>query len=146
MITLLTVGTIYALARSPGKGPLFKTGKSYEEETSLERKKTPYNDIRVFSGIGRLRIPLSNSSIMILSIAFPYSAEDFAFTEELAVKIGEFKTIVTGYFSALEADQLVNIDEDAAKSEILNRFNARLRLGRIEALYFDDLLIINRSR
>jgi flagellar basal body-associated protein FliL len=145
LITLLTVGTIYAFARSSGKEPLLRTGKINETETSVEIHKTQYDGIRVFSGIGRLRILLSNSSTMILSIAFPYSAGDFAFTEELASKIGDFKSITSGFFSSLPADKLVNIDEDAVKLELLNRFNAILRLGRIEALYFDDLIILNTS-
>jgi len=101
------------------------------------------NDIRVFSGIGRLRIPLSNSSTLILSVAFPYLAGDTVFTEELAGKIADFREIAGGYFSSLSEEQLFLIDEEAAKTEILRRFNANLRLGRIETLYFTDFLIID---
>ena len=79
---------------------------------------------------------------MILSIAFPYSANDFAFTEELAVKINEFRAIASGYFSSLSAENLNQINEEAAKQEILRRFNASLRLGRITDLYFSEMMVI----
>jgi flagellar basal body-associated protein FliL len=80
---------------------------------------------------------------MILSISFPYLATDIAFTEELAVKINDFKSIAIDYFSSLPAEKLSVLDEDAAKHEILRRFNANLSLGRIEALYFNDLMIMD---
>jgi flagellar basal body-associated protein FliL len=103
------------------------------------------DDIRVFSGIGRLRIPLSNSSVLILSIAFPYNAGDITFTEELATKVGDFKEIASEYFSSLPAERIIQIDEEAAKTEILKRYNAILRLGKINALYFSDMMIIDAS-
>jgi flagellar basal body-associated protein FliL len=82
---------------------------------------------------------------MILSIAFPYNAADIAFTEELAAKIGEFRDMAIGYFSSLPADRLFTVDEEITKIEILKLYNASLRLGRIEALYFSDMNIIDAS-
>jgi len=138
LIVLLIAGTVYGLVRSPDAAPLFTLGKS--GGTAADPL---LDDIRVFPGVGRLRIPIANSSILILSIAFPYQAGDTAFTEELAGKTNELKAIATNYFSALPADKLIQIDEDAAKAEILRRFNAALRLGRIEALYFNDMMILD---
>jgi flagellar basal body-associated protein FliL len=138
LILLLIAGTVYGLVRSPNADPLFTLGKS--GGTAADPR---LDDIRVFPGVGRLRIPIANSSILILSIAFPYQAGDIAFTEELAGKTSELKAIAANYFSALPADKLIQIDEDAAKAEILRRFNAALRLGRIEALYFNDMMILD---
>ena len=139
LAALLIAGTIYAFARSPGAGPVFRLGKSVVTEQAIGKM----NDtVSVFAGIGRLRIPLSNSSTLILSIAFPYSPDDRVFSEELAARIGDFRAAAIDYFSSLPADQLVNLDEGAAKTEILRRYNASLRLGRIEALYFSDMLVI----
>jgi flagellar basal body-associated protein FliL len=132
LIVLLIVGTIIGLTRSRDTRPL------NTEQTSAQT-----SDTRVFSGLGRLRIPLSNSSILILSIAFPYSANDIAFSEELASKISELRGIAGDYFSALPADKIIQIDEEAAKQEILRRYNNSLRLGRITALYFSDMIIID---
>jgi flagellar basal body-associated protein FliL len=137
MIALIIAGTIYAFARSSNT-PVLRLGKP------IGPAAIPFNDdIRVFNGIGRLRIPLSNYSTLILSIAFPYSADDRVFAEELAARIGDFRVIASDYFSSLPEENLVRLDEDAAKAEILKRWNARLRLGRIDTLYFSDLLILD---
>jgi len=139
LVVFLLIGTIYAFARPPDTQPLFRLG---EPETVQAVPQAQNDDMRVFSGLERLRIPLSNSSIMILSIAFPYNAADTTFTEELAGKIAEFRSIAINYFSSLPPDRLTIINEEIAKLEILKLYNANLRLGRIDALYFSDMLII----
>jgi len=141
LIFILITGTIFGAVRSPDARPILRLGKPVENR--IEQPLT--DDIRVYSGLGRLRIPLSNSSVLILSIAFPYLHSDTAFTEELASKNGDFKTIAIDYFSSLEADKIIQIDEDAAKTEILKRYNENLRLGSIETLYFSDMMILDAS-
>lgn len=138
MVVFITIGTIFALARSHDTKPILHFGKSEEIQETTDIN----DDTGIFSGIGRLRIPLVNSSTLILSIAFPYSLHDSAFMEELAVRISDFRSIAIEYFSSLSADNIVNLDESAAKAEILKRYNNKLRLGKIETLYFIDLLII----
>jgi flagellar basal body-associated protein FliL len=140
LIILLLIGTIIGLVRSSNSEPLFALKKIVSAERTMPE------DIRVYSGLERLRIPLSNSSILILSVSFPYSAKDATFTEELAAKIGEFKSIITEYFSSLTVEGANQIDEETAKQEILKRFNANLRLGRIDALYFNDMTIIDGGK
>jgi flagellar protein FliL len=140
LILLLIIGTIIGVVRSSGSKPLFRLGKP----TGAPTKTTALDDdIRVFSGLGRLRIPLSNSSTLILLITFPYPAHDTAFTEELAAKIGEFRSLAADYFSALPADKIAHLDEDAAKKEILARYNAILRLGQIRTIYFSGMNVID---
>jgi flagellar protein FliL len=140
LILLLIIGTIIGLVRSSGSKPLFRLGKTTEmtAETAF-----PDDDIREFSGLGRLRIPLSNSSTLVLLITFPYPANDTAFTEELAAKTSEFRSLAADYFSALPADKIANPDEDAAKKEILARYNAILRLGQIRTIYFSGMNVID---
>jgi flagellar basal body-associated protein FliL len=138
LVLLLAIGTIIGLVRPQHAQPLITFGSAaYAEQTNQTE------DVRVFSGLGRLRIPLVNSSTMLLSIAFPYSVNDVPFTEELASKIGDFRGIAAGYFSALPAEALIQIDEDTAKQEILRRFNENLRLGRITTLYFSDMIVLD---
>jgi len=141
LICTLVIGTIFGAVRPPNAKPILRLGKPAEK--AVQPPLT--DDIRVYSGLGRLRIPLSNSSVLILSIAFPYLHSDTAFTEELAAKNGDFKTIAADYFSSLEADKIIQIDEDAAKTEILKRYNDNLRLGSIETLYFSDMMILDAS-
>jgi len=138
LIFLLLTGTIFGLVRSRDAGPLLRFGNSARTAQIAGNE-----DIRVFSGLGRLRIPLVNSSTLLLSIAFPYAANDIAFTEELAVKINDLRTIAAEYFSALPEEAIVQIDEETAKQEILRRYNNNLRLGRINALYFSDMMVID---
>ena len=142
LIFLLITGTIIGVVRSSGAKPLIKLGKP--AETPAETA-APDEDIRVFAGLRRLRIPLSNSSTLILSISFPYPAHDTAFSEELAAKIDEFRSLAADYFSSLPANKTANLDEDAAKKEILERYNAILRLGKIRAVYFNDMMVIDGS-
>ena len=142
MTVLIITGTIYAFARSSGSHPIITLGGKIQRNEPFSSVISSYDDIRVFAGIGRLRIPLVNSSTMVLSIAFPYSANDIAFSEELAGKISDFRDIATNYFSSLAADKLDNINEETFKNDILRLYNAGLRLGRIEALYFSDMIII----
>ena len=144
LILILAIGTIIGLARPRHAGPLVVFGgESARQQTVQNQRQT--EDIRVFSGLGRLRIPLADSSILILSIAFPYPAHDITFSEELAAKIGDLRTITVDYFSALPVENPAQIDEEAAKQEILRRFNANLRLGRIETLYFSDMTALDTS-
>jgi len=137
----LIIGTIYGLARYRDAEPLFTLGGPAETRTG-ETAALP-GDTRVFSWFGRLRIPLANSSILILSIAFPYSANDAAFAEELAAKTGDFRAIAADYFSALPAESVIQFDEDKVKQELLELLNENLRLGRIQQLYFSDFMIID---
>ena len=139
LVLILITGTIIGLVRSRDAQPLITFGAQTEQTPSHFGQN---DDIRIFSGLGQLRIPLVNSSIMILSIAFPYAADDTAFTEELAAKIGDFRMIAADYFSALPAENLIQIDEDTAKQEILRRYNGILRLGHINTLHFSDMIII----
>ncbi|MCL2196376.1 MAG: hypothetical protein FWB77_02045 [Treponema sp.] len=139
LILLIILGTIFGLVRSE-TSPVLKLGGSVRAEHAGTR-----DDIRVFAGLGRLRIPLVNSSTLLLTIAFPYNANDAAFTEELAVKISDFRAIAAGYFSSLPEDNIIQINEETAKLEILKRYNANLRLGSIETLYFSDMMVIDAN-
>ena len=151
LVTILIMGSLYGLLRSRDSGPLFrigggKCGGSVQDSGGAFREgvregDNPYN---VFSGIGKLRIQNTDKpAVIIISISFPYKAEDRPFTEELATNIGEFRSIATKYFANLPKDKLVKLDEEQAKAEILRQYNALLRLGRIETLYFGDLMIVD---
>ena len=61
LVVLITIGTIIGVVRN-NDTPLI--GGSGAEQTGVSS--ILEDDIRVFSGIGRLRIPLVNSSVLIL--------------------------------------------------------------------------------
>jgi flagellar basal body-associated protein FliL len=139
LAALLVIGTIFGITRSPDAEPVFSFGVT----TDTLRPVVPTDDIRVFSGLGRLRIPLSGSSTLVLSIAFPYNHSDTAFTEELAGKLNDFREIAFDFFKTLPGDKIIQIDEESAKNEILKQYNTILRLGQIEALYFSDMMVLD---
>ena len=139
LVALFVIGTIFGLVRPAGSPPILRLGRSRPQEI---QRPIQTGDIQVFTGLSRLRIPLSNSSVMVLSIAFPYPSNDFAFMEELAGKINDLGDISNDYFSSLPQTALIQIDEETAKREILRRFNSILRLGSISDLYFTDLTIL----
>jgi flagellar basal body-associated protein FliL len=133
LVLLILAGTLYALFRDPPP-VLENPGSTGGSETAM------------FTGIGRLRIPSGGGAdspvTVILSIVFPYPATDRPFTEELAGKIPLFRNIAREYFGALSPDDLVPLDEDKAKAELLGRFNRELQLGKIGVLFFNDLLVL----
>jgi len=139
IVVLILIGTIFGLVRPGNAAPVFRLGRPEVRETG---RVVSSDDIRVFTELGRLRIPLSDSSTLILSISFPYTHSDIYFTEELVAKIDEFREIARNYFSSLPPDGLIYINEDSAKAEILNLFNSSLRLGRIQSLYFNDFMVL----
>jgi len=145
LAVVLITGSLYALFRAPNSGPLFHIGGRKQGRYSPEAgAASPAALPNVFSGIGRLRIPLAGepAAALVLSISFPYSADDRPFAEELASRIGDFRSIAAEYFASLPREKAVNLDEEAAKAGILGRYNATLRLGKIETLYFGDLMIV----
>jgi flagellar basal body-associated protein FliL len=142
LVLVLVGGSLYAVLRGPDSGPLFRIGGGNGNEV-LNGQTAP-EALNVFSGIGRLRIPLEGepSATLIISISFPYPGEDRPFAEELASRIGDFRSIAILYFGSLPPEKTGLIDEAAAKAEILDRYNKLLRLGRIETLFFGDLMVV----
>ena len=144
LAVVLITGSLYAAFRSPDSGPLFRIGGSGGGERG-GGETVPAREVNVFSGIGRLRIPLAGepSATLIVAVSFPYPADDRAFTEELASRIGDFRSIAIEYFADLSPEKAAALNEETAKAEILGRYNALLRLGKIETLYFGDLMVVD---
>jgi len=142
LAVVLITGSLYGAFKPKDSPPLFRIGGDGEKGRG---EAVPAGDIHVFSGIGRLRIPLAGepSATIIIAISFPYPADDRAFAEELASRIGDFRSIATEYFAALSPEKAAALNEETAKAEILGRYNALLRLGKIETLYFGDLMVVD---
>jgi flagellar basal body-associated protein FliL len=100
---------------------------------------------QTFTGIGTIRVSTADTppGMAVLFVSFIYYPEDKAFSEELALRVKDFRQIIVDYFSSFPASELRSLDEENIKSELLLRFNSILRLGKIEALYFGDFMIIN---
>jgi flagellar basal body-associated protein FliL len=136
---ILLAGTVYALVLR-GKGEKPGTATAAQGDPLLLEAEID----GMFTGIGRIRASTGSPepATVILSIAFPYSPRDRAFSEELAARIGDFRAGAIDYFVSFSTDELRQKDEAAIKAELLGRFNGLLRLGQITTLYFSDYLII----
>ena len=130
---VIIAGTVY--------GKFFRTiNQQHEQPVS------PGNDGKgqIFSGIGRIRIPTTDPQpgMVIIFVSFMYNPDDKAFTEELVLRTGDFRNIITSYIRSFSANALQQTSEENIKAELLLRFNAVLRLGQIESLYFSDFMIV----
>jgi flagellar basal body-associated protein FliL len=140
---LLLGGTLYALVfHDPAAGPLNRSPAPGPDQAAPP---LPVPGEGVFTGIGRIRASTADREpgTVILFITFPYAPEDRAFSEELVSRIGDFRDTTRTYFGSLREEELRDMGEGALKEELLRRFNALLRLGHIEVLYFNDLMIID---
>jgi flagellar FliL protein len=150
LMVVLVGGTLYALVfRDAHGGPLYRfTPQGPPSVSTPPRNEAPGQDsstVRgIFTGIGRLRVATAPPQpyTVILSIAFPYDPEDRPFTEELATRVTDFRNSAIEYFGSHTVEELKKQDEPAIKAELLRRYNAMLHLGHIEALYFNDFMVI----
>ena len=99
---------------------------------------------QTFLGIGRVRASTADPEpeTVVLSVSFIYYPDDKPFSEELAQKTRQFREIIAEYIGSFLAAELHAQDEELIKAELLRRFNAILRLGQIDALFFSDFTII----
>ncbi|MDR1429004.1 MAG: flagellar basal body protein FliL [Spirochaetaceae bacterium] len=129
----IVCGTVYALLRGPGRGTAPK-----------EAGFPAVSGEKVFTGIDRIRAATGGDApaAVILSLTFPYDPGDRFFAEELSAKVGDFRRTAVEYFASLTAGDLARLKESEIKAELLRRYNAGLRLGSIELLYFNEFMII----
>ena len=129
---IFIIGTIYGIFYQA-------THKETEQIKILEK-----NGGQIFTGIGTLRVPITNPQpgMVIIFVSFVYYPENRAFSEELALRIGDFRDIITDYIGSFSVIELQQMSEESIKNEFLRRFNSILRIGKIETLYFNEFMII----
>jgi len=130
---VLVAGIIY--------GILIKSPSSRHEQIEVLQK---IGEGQTFTGIGQIRVPTADPQpgMVILMVSFIYYPEDKAFSEELVLRLGDFRTIIESYISSCSVSELQKLGDEGLKSELLRRLNSILRLGQIETLYFSDFMII----
>lgn len=138
---IFAAGTAAGLIRGRGARPLLTLGGTGADAGSIPGPAAGEAVEAVYSGLGRLRIPAGNATV-ILSVTFPYFPGDMAFTEELVARTPALRETAAAYFSSLAPGELENSGEEKIKAELLDRFNRTLRLGKIRTLYFSDFLVL----
>ena len=140
LVLVIAATTVWALLfrEEPGRGETVAGSENAATGEIVEQN---------FAGIGRLRAVLQkdqgkDGATVIIRVVFPYNAADRTFTEELVKNTGAFREAITVYFANMAASDPRIHDEEAIKTELLERFNTRLRLGKIDRLFFSEFLII----
>ena len=133
---VLIGGTVYGLffhTAAPGNNQIKRSDVSRKD-----------GEGQTFTSIGRIRVPTADPQpeMVILFVSFVYYPEDKAFSEELALRVREFRDIITDYIGSFPSAELQELGEESIKTEILRRFNAILRLGQIETLNLSDFMVV----
>lgn len=144
LLLLILGGSLYALVFRPSAGLGSAKSPASPAAPAPDAAPSPGAESRIFTGLGRLRTSTAGpgSGTVILSVTFPYYPGDRPFSEELASRVRQLREITTDYFASLSPDELRLRDEARIKSDLLGRYNAILRLGQIEVLYFNDYMIL----
>jgi flagellar basal body-associated protein FliL len=139
-LTIITVTVYSFISKSLAKGKPVYTVPAKEMTETLQPV-----DSNIFTGIGRIRTITADKEpkTVIVSIAFPYDKADVPFMEELASKIADFRSITFSFFNNFSADDLRKQSYESIKTALLNRYNTALQLGQIQALYFNDFMIVD---
>ena len=128
-------GTIYGV---------FFLSSSLEHAKATVQNGQELGQGQTFTGIGPLRIPTADPQpgTVIIFTLFDYNPEDKAFSEELTLRIRDFREMLTEYIGSFSVNDLYNQGEEILKVEIMRRFNEILKLGKINTLYFSDFMIV----
>ena len=146
----LLAGTAYGLLGKPRQAEeTGNTGSARVIEVAQGAQAADDSDAAApgpafFTGVGRIRAATADPepATVIVSIAFPYDRSDLAFSEELAARTKDLRDLTADLFSHLVADELQAGSEEKLKAELLRRYNAILRLGKISVIYFNDYLLV----
>jgi flagellar basal body-associated protein FliL len=134
LVLVIAGGTVYALAFRPKSAPAPKPGPAAPAPS----------EAAIFTGMGRLRCPVAGpgAALVVLQPSFPYFPGDRPFSEELTLRLRDFRSLTTAYFAGLSPEDLHRKGEAEVKAELLAKYNSLLRLGRIETLYFNEYMLI----
>ena len=144
LLLVIIVGTIAGLLRKKEQKPenLISQGKAVSLMAPSNTDEVSYFEL------GTIRVSTSKSdseeggAIMVLSPWLAYPAGDTVFFEELSRKRLLISGIITNYFSTHTKNQLLQMNEDKIKSELLDQINSQLSLGKIVQIYFTDYIFL----
>jgi flagellar protein FliL len=148
----IAIGTVWGFAsgrarpganRKPAERSLFVGGKrnpSPEEVAAREGS----GKTAIFADIGILRAATADSKpvTIVVSPFLPYPADDVPLSEELVSKNRANRAAITGWFRAHTLKEISRLGEEGVKRELLELVNANLVLGKLQAIYFEEYMVI----
>ena len=140
LLSALIVGTIYGVFSRGSSQNSGHTGSMQGAQGRIEE----YGQGQTFTGIGQIRVSTADPQpgMVIIFVSFNYYPDDRAFSEELALRIRDFRDIIAAYIGSFPVDELQELSEEIIKTELLRRINAVLRLGQIDVLFFSEFMVI----
>ncbi|WP_294428728.1 flagellar basal body-associated FliL family protein [uncultured Treponema sp.] len=109
---------------------------------SVAASKTAFNEI------GQIRVftkedENQQKSVIVLIPWFEYDGTDNSFYEELDRKHLNLKSILMNYFQNHTKHELMQLGEEKIKTELKEKVNESLVLGKITGIYFNDYLFLD---
>lgn len=146
VVIMIIAGTVWAFAG----GHVPRRGSPRTPSLFTSRgENPPVQDLvtdgtAVFTEIGTLRAPTKDIRpvTVVLSVYFPYPAQDLALEEELVSKSRAVRRVILEWFSSRSLEEIRRLSEKEVKASLLENINALLVLGHIETLYFGDYLVL----
>lgn len=122
---------------------LFSSGKRNPSRESVV-KADPDMATAIFGDIGVLRAATADTApvTIVVSPFFPYKKDDVAFREELVSKKQPMRLAVLEWFHEHTVQEINTLGESGVKTDLIQKINSLLVLGKIDILYFDEYMAI----
>lgn len=150
LVCLVVIGIIFAAGTI--YGIFFRFTNTMQDQANDIHAGRDGREGQTFTGIGRLRVYTkdadsisgadSRAGMVVIFVSFVYYPDDKPFSEELVLRVNDFRNIIIDYIGSFEAAELGEKSENEIKADLRQRFNAILRLGKIETLFFSDFIVI----
>lgn len=144
----IVAGTLWAFAgghvriREDGGRSLFSLRSRDPAADDVVRGDASGNTA-VFTELGTLRAKTADehTATVVVSVYFPYPANDLAFEEEITGKSRSIRRVVLEWFATRTLEEIDSMGEQGVKKALLGEINGLFVLGRIETLYFGDYMV-----
>lgn len=148
LVFIIVSGTFWAFshdaARSRGESrSLFAGGKGNPVPEDVIAA-DPAGKTAIFADIGTLRAATADKNVVTVVIMpfFPYPSDDVPFREELVQKSRTIRTFILDWFHVRTVKELGKLGEREVKAALIDGINSLLVLGKIDALYFSEYMVI----
>lgn len=153
IIMAVTVVTLATHKASPGKNLRNADPEPTKKEIENLNKNLD-EKIAAYTGLGIIRCitaPQAQDTdeelqdigtAVVISPWLSYPDGDTVFYEELARKRMLITSIFTNYFSSRTKNELLSMNEEKIKQEIMDEINAQMSLGKISGIYLTEYIFL----
>lgn len=107
------------------------------------KNESPVSSTANFNDWGRLRTITKDKIPVVISPVIEYEKDNKPLHEEFCQKESKIKSIVTNYFNNKTKEQLLQMNEQTIKAQITRQLNQELSMGNINALYFEEYILLD---